>query len=76
MFIRGKAPPKSNPLAFNKPLFFHERGTPLVYLLLTNGTSFTHLVYNFASLLTAVNALTFKQESIIKIERFLDFIKP
>ena len=39
---------------------FHKKGTPFVYLLLTNGTPFTYLVYNFASLLTAVNALSFK----------------
>ena len=36
------------------PLPFLERkGTPFVYLLLTNGTPFTYLVQNFASLLTA-----------------------
>ena len=34
--------------------FYHERGTPFVHLL------FTHLVLNFASLLTAVNTLSFK----------------
>ena len=43
---------------------------------MTNGTPFTYLVQNFASLLTAVNALSFKQESITKIKRFLDFSKP
>ena len=32
---------------------FHEKGTPFVYLLFTNGTPFTL----FASLLTAVNAV-------------------
>ena len=37
---------------------FHEKGTPFIYLLLTNGTPFTYLVCDFASLLTAVNALT------------------
>ena len=31
---------------------------------------------NFASLLTSVNALSFKYESITKIEHFPDFIKP
>ena len=39
---------------------FHEKGTPFVYLLLINGTPFTYLVKNFASILTAVNALSFK----------------
>ena len=29
--------------------FFHEKGTPFVYLLLTNGTRFTYLVKNFVS---------------------------
>ena len=47
-----------------------------VYLLLTIGTPFRDLVKNFASLLTAVNALSFKQESVTKSEHFLDFIKP
>ena len=41
--------------------------------LLTNGTCFTCLVEKFASLLTAVNVLSFRQESIIKRECFLDF---
>ena len=39
---------------------FHEKGTPFIYLLLTNGTPFTYLVCDFASLLTAVNALSFQ----------------
>ena len=53
-----------------------QKGAPFIYrLLLTNGTPFTYLVQNFASLLTVVNALLFKQESITKIERFLDFRK-
>ena len=61
------------------PFIYHssQKGAPFVYrLLLTNGTPFTYLVQNFASLLTVVNALLFKQESITKIECFLDFIKP
>ena len=49
-------------------------GTPSIYLLLTNGTPFTYLVCDFASLLTAVNALSFQQESVTKIERFLNLI--
>ena len=39
---------------------FHEISAPFVYLLLTNGTPFTYLVWNFAALLTAVNALLLK----------------
>ena len=53
---------------------FHEKGTPFIYLLLTNGTPFTYLVCDFATLLTAVNTLSFQQKSVTKIERFLDFI--
>ena len=49
---------------------------PFIFQFLTKKvTPLTYLVYNSASLLTAVNALSFKQESITKIERFLDFIK-
>ena len=48
-----------NPLPFYIP-FLTKHGTHFVYLLLTNGTPSTYLVYNFASLLTAVNALSFK----------------
>ena len=70
MFIWGGSAPRSNPTHLYT--IFHEKGTPFVYLLLTNGTPFTHLVQNFAPLLTAVNALSFKQESITKIEHFLD----
>ena len=45
-------------------------------ILLTFGTPFTYLVQNFASLLTALNELSFKLESITQIECFLGFIKP
>ena len=41
---------------------FNRKDTPWVYLLLTNGTPFTYLVYNLASLLTAVNVRSFKYE--------------
>ena len=54
----GVSAPRSNPLPYYIP-FLTKKVTPLTYL-----------VYNFASLLTAVNALSFKQESITKIERF------
>ena len=67
--------PEVQPLTLLNTIF-HEKGIPFVYLLLTNGTPFTYLVCDFASLLTAVNTLSFKQESIIKIECFLDFLKP
>ena len=33
-------------------------------------------IQNFASLLTAVNVLSFRQELITKIKGFLDFLKP
>ena len=48
----------SNPLTLFD--IFHEISAPFVYLLLTNGTPFTYLVWNFAALLTAVNALLLK----------------
>ena len=56
---KGSLRPEVQPLPFYIP-FVKKKGTPFVYLLLTNGTPFTYLVYNFASLLTAVNALSFK----------------
>ena len=69
-FSHGKAPPRgSTPYPF---AILHEKSTPFVYLLLTNGTPSTYLVYNFVFLLTAVNELSFKKESITQIERFLD----
>ena len=60
------------------PLYtiFHEKGTPFIYLPLTNGTPFTYLAWKFASLLTAVDEPSFKQETITNIERFLNFTKP
>ena len=44
---------------------FHGKGTHFVYFLnlLTNGILFTYLVNNFAFLLTAVNALSFRNQS-------------
>ena len=65
--------PRSNPLPFLHTIF-HEKGTLFVHLRLTNGTPFKYLVQNFASLLTSVNALSFKK--ISKIERLVDFLKP
>ena len=51
----GRLRPEVQPL----PLLYTilTKGTvPFVYLLFTNGTSFTYLLYHFASLLTAVKA--------------------
>ena len=55
----GRLRPEVQPLTLLYTIF-HEKGTPFIYLLLTNGTPFTYLVCDFASLLTAVNALSFK----------------
>ena len=72
----GRLRPEVQPLTLlYHCTIFHKKSTPFVHLLLTNGTPFTYLVQNFVSLLTAVNALSFKQKSITKIERFFDFIK-
>ena len=77
MFIGGgrEAPPRGPTLTFLYTIF-HEKGTPFEYLLLTNGTPFTYLVCDFASLLTAVNALSFKHESVTHKKLFVDFLKP
>ena len=57
--LYGEAPPRG---PTPDPFIYHFPRTryPLEYLLLTNGTPFTYLVQNFAPLLTAVNALSFK----------------
>ena len=55
MLIRGGSAPRSNSLHFYKP-FFYVKGNPFIYLLLTNGISFTDLISNFASLLTSHQA--------------------
>ena len=50
-------------LALAKSIYYNtfgKKGSPFVYLLLTNGTPFTYLGSNFASLLTSVNKLSFK----------------
>ena len=66
----GGPPPGGTPVTLLP--FFTKKVTPLVYHLLTNATPSTNLVYNFVSLLTAVNELSFKKESHTQIERFLD----
>ena len=52
----GRFTLRSNPLPLST-LFFGRNGTPFLYLSLTNGTPFTCLVYNFASVLTAMHFL-------------------
>ena len=47
--------PPPNPLLFTIPSFT-KKVPPFVCLLLKNGIPFTYLVWNFASLLAAVNA--------------------
>ena len=54
-----EAPPRG-PTPYPFIYHFPKKGTPFMYPLLTNGTPFTYLVQNFASLSTAVNALSFK----------------
>ena len=77
MFIRGDSlRPEVQPLTLLCTII-QEKGTPFAYLLLTNAAPLSHTLFRTckkAPLLTAVNALSFKQESITKIERFLDFI--
>ena len=51
-FYTGGLRREIHSLPFSIP-FLERKGTPLVYLLLTNGIHFTYLVKNFASLLTA-----------------------
>ena len=74
MFIWGGSVLRSELLTLLHTIL-HEKGTPFVYPLLTNGIPFTFLVQNFASLLTAVNALSFKQESITKNRTFSRLFK-
>ena len=42
-FYTGRFRPEVQPLTLLYTIF-HEKGTPFVYLLLTNGTPFTYLV--------------------------------
>ena len=50
--LNAKAPPRGPTLL--KKNIFDWKGSPFVYLLLTNGTPFTYLLWNFTSLLTGV----------------------
>ena len=50
------------PLPLYNYTILGSKGTPFVYLILTNGTPFPYLIYNFAFLETAVNALSLRYE--------------
>ena len=50
--LNAKAPPRGPTLL--KKNIFDWKGSPFVYLLLTNGTPFTYFLWNFTSLLTGV----------------------
>ena len=43
IYIRAGSTRMSNPLLFLDTIF-HQKGTPFIYLLLTNGTPFTYLI--------------------------------
>ena len=59
--LHGAARPKVQPLPFYIPFSMKKVSlSPFEYLLLTNDTPLKYHVWNFAFLLTAVNALSFK----------------
>ena len=60
-FNTGRLHPSVKPLILWYTIF-DRKGTPFVYPLLTNGSPFTYLDYSFASLQTAVNAVSLKYE--------------
>ena len=60
-FCTGRFRPKLQILTLLCTMF-DRKGTPFVYLLLTNGTPFTNLFKNFTSLLTAVKVPSFGYE--------------
>ena len=66
---------RCNPSLFKSILntIFDRKGTPFVYLPLTNGTPLTDLAQNVSSPLTAVNSLSLKYQKITKPRNFLDF---
>ena len=68
---RGAAPRGPTPY----PFIYHvwQKRDPFRIPFIDNGTHFTDIVYNFVSLLTAINVLPFKYEKITKPENFLDF---
>ena len=53
-FYTGRLRPEVLPLSLSHTVS-DRKGTPFVYLLLTNDTPFTYLVQTFSSLLTAKN---------------------
>ena len=55
-FYTGRLRPEVQPLTLLNTIF-ERKGTPFIHLLLTNGTPFKNLVYNFSALLIAENAL-------------------
>ena len=71
-FYMGRLGLKVQPLT-HLYIILDRKGTPFVDFLLTNGTPFTYLVQNFASLFTAVNVLSLKYEKITKPECFHNF---
>ena len=47
--LNGEAPPRAQPLTLYIYISLGSKGTPFVYLILTNGTPFPYLVYKFTS---------------------------
>ena len=60
-FIRWGSASRPAPYLLYTYTIFGRKGTPFVYFLLTDGTHSIYLVYNFVSLLTAVNFLFFNE---------------
>ena len=71
-FYMGRLSLKVQPLT-HLYIILDRKGIPFVDFLLTNGTPFTYLVQNFASLFTAVNVLSLKYDKITKPECFHNF---
>ena len=71
-----EAPPEVQPLTILSP-FSTEKVAALLYTFYLQMAPLSHtqfhVVQNFASLLTAVSALSLKYENITKPEQFLDF---
>ena len=74
MFIEGGSAPRSNPFTLLYTIF-HEKGTPFVYLLLTNGTPSTVPCLELHPF-DCCNCTVFQIGINHKKRRFLDFIKP
>ena len=67
----GGAPPRG---PTHYPFIYHiwQKRDPFRIPSIDDGTHFTDIVYNFVSLLTAINVLPFKYEKITKPETFVD----